>query len=317
MENPIYIATANRACSLLYSYIKEHSSRLWLLPVNVCPDVPLTFCLAQVSFKFIDIDPKTLCIDLDEVEKIIHQSPPGSIGLLYVRTYGVLNDIKSEFSRIKSIKKDILIIDDRCLCMPTCNPDFEGADMLLYSTGHCKQIDLNGGGFAFYNADVEYHIDEALLYNGTDEEVLYKKAFDEGCPLNNVPTGWLKQDYFEPFSEYFKKIKDKIPEREAQRTVINSIYSKNLPSEIQLRPEYQTWRFNIVVDSSVKDAILTNLFHNNLFASTHYHCVNRLFDSQIFLESDLLYSRVINLFNDKYYTEEKAIKTCEIINSII
>lgn len=30
-----------------------------------------------------------------------------------------------------------------------------------------------------------------------------------------------------------------------------------------------------------------------------------------------LFKYVVNLFNDQYYTEEQAIRTCEIINSII
>ena len=106
METWPYIATANRACSLLYSFIKEHSGGVWLLPVNVCPDVPLTFCLAKVPFLFVDINPETLCIDIDVVEHILHQSPSEYKGVLFVRTYGVLKDTSCEFEQIKSINKE-------------------------------------------------------------------------------------------------------------------------------------------------------------------------------------------------------------------
>ena len=314
MESHQYIATANRACSLLYSFIREHADRLWLLPVNVCPDVPLTFCLAKVAFKFVDINSHTLCIDINEVEKILHQSTSGSIGLLFVRTYGVLKDTSNDFKRLKSVCRDTLIIDDRCLCVPERTPSFWGADMILYSTGHCKQIDLGGGGLAFYQRMELYKIDPLLEYNGTDEEIIYKEAFKQGRPLESIPDGWLRMDRYLSPDDYLSKIEEAIPERLAYKEQINRIYAKNLPSSIQLSQEFQTWRFNIVVESSAKEAILSNLFKQGLFASSHYHSVNRLFDNVKYANSDDLYSCVINLFNDKYYTKEQAINTCEIIN---
>ena len=317
METRPYIATANRACSLLYSFIKEHSGGVWLLPVNVCPDVPLTFCLAKVPFQFVDINPETLCIDIGEVERILHQSPIDYKGVLYVRTYGVLKDTSSDFGRIKSISEDFLIIDDRCLCVPERNPQFGDADMLLYSTGHCKPIDLDGGGLAFYKKDTRFVIDNMLLYDGTDEEALYKQAFSLEKPFTSIPQGWLKMDSYISVDEYFAKIENQISDRIKQRETINEIYSSRLPFSIQLDNEYQSWRFNIRVAASLKEQIFDNLFKNGLFASSHYHSANRLFDNTRFPVSDSLYASVINLFNDKYYSREKAIETCNVINSVI
>ena len=317
MERQLYMATANRACSLLYSYIKEHNCGMWLLPVNVCPDVPLTFCLANVPFQFVDINPKTLCIDTEEVDRILHQSSSDYAGVLYVRTYGVLKDTSEEFENIKSISKKILIIDDRCLCVPERNPQFWGADMLLYSTGHCKQIDFSGGGLAFYKEENRYAIDEDLFYNGTDEECLYKKAFGEGKPFKEVPEGWLKMDTYLPIKDYLSNIDNAIPKRQVQRELINSIYTRLLPACIQLSSDFQSWRFNIKVAPNLKDKILKELFKKGLFASSHYHSVNRLFDKQEYPISDSLFKSVINLFNDNYYSQKKAIETCEIINKIV
>lgn len=317
MELWPYIQTANRACSLLYSYIKEHAGGVWILPVNVCPDVPLTFALAGVPFDFIDINPSTLCLDMQEVNRIIKENPRKYVGVLYVRTYGVIKDTSHDFRVIKSIDENISIIDDRCLCLPEISPDFWNADMILYSTGHCKQIDLNGGGFAYYSSETEYQIDDNLFYDGTDEEELYKKAFENGDPFQRVPKGWLKMDSYDKPSEYLERIETVIPSRNKQREEINLIYSRNLPSTIQMDPAFQQWRFNIRVPSHLKDAILCGLFKNGLFASNHYHSVNRLFDNKKFAVSDQLFECVINLFNDRYYNTEKAYKTCEIINKII
>lgn len=312
-----YIATANRACSLLYSFIKEHASGVWLLPVNVCPDVPLTFYLAKVPFLFVDIDPETLCINIGEVERVLYQSPSKYKGVLFVRTYGALKDTSREFEQIKSISKDVLIIDDRCLCVPERNPQFWNADMLLYSTGHCKQIDLDGGGLAFYKEGTKFRIDNMLLYDGTNEEALYKQAFSSEKPFTNIPQGWLKMDSYLSVEEYFAKIENLISDRIKQRELINEIYSNRLPLSIQFDKEYQSWRFNIRVDASLKEQVLENLFNNGLFASNHYHSANRLFDNTRFPVSDSLYTSVINLFNDKNYSTEKAIETCIVINRVI
>lgn len=317
MELWPYIQTANRACSLLYSYIKEHAGGVWILPVNVCPDVPLTYALAGVSFDFIDINPSTLCLDMQEVNRIIKENPRKYAGVLYVRTYGAIKDTSQDFRLIKTVDENISIIDDRCLCLPEILPEFWNADMILYSTGHCKQIDFNGGGLAYYSSATEYRIDDNLFYDGTDEEELYKKAFEKDEPFQKVPRGWLKMERFENPSDYIKRIDDFIPSRVEIRNDINNIYSENLPQSIQLGSDYQQWRFNIRVPSDQKDVILNELFKNGLFASSHYHSVNRLFDNSRYVVSDQLFESIINLFNDKYYTLNKAKQTCDIINNVL
>lgn len=86
-----HVATANRACALLYSFIKEQPQGIWLLPVNVCPDVPLTFALAGIQFQFVDINPQTLCIDIDDCKRRIKNKDSNVTGIVYVRTYGFFN----------------------------------------------------------------------------------------------------------------------------------------------------------------------------------------------------------------------------------
>lgn len=317
MDSFLYVSSANRACSLLYSYIKKHATGIWLLPVNVCPDVPLTFGLAGVPFEFVDIDPCTLCVNVEDIIIRIKKAPSIYAGIVYVRTYGFLKDTNKEFNDIKAINSEISIIDDRCLCLPEDTPFFYGSDMVLYSTGHCKQIDLGGGGIAFYKTKTLYDIDKDLVYDGTDEEFLYKEAYKNEHPLNEMPKGWLKMDTFMSPSDYLKKINETIPERVKRRDLLNSIYSEYLPSDIQFPEEYNNWRFNIKVSPQNKEKVLQELFENSLFASNHYHSVNRLFDSRIYKYSDSLYQTVVNLFNDNYYTEAQAYKTCEIINNIV
>lgn len=311
-----YIATANRACSLLYDCLKKHSKGTWLIPVNVCPDVPLTFHLANVPFRFVDIDPQTLCIDINKSIQLLMDHNSMYVGMVYVRTYGYLYDTTDIFASLKVLSPNLYIIDDRCLCLPDFNPDFYGADMCLFSTGHCKQIDLGGGGFACYIHKSEYEIDPDLYYDGTDEESAYKEAYNHEVPLKTIPKGWLKMDiYMNPY-DYLNKILEFVAKREQRKKILNGIYANGLPSTVQLPLIFQEWRFNILIPPRLKNHVLQSLFDNGLFASSHYHSANRLFDTQSFPVSDNLFNQVVNLFNDDYYTEEKAICTCEIINKV-
>ena len=83
---------ANRACGILYRILKAIDTSLpFLLPANVCPVVPLTFLSAGIKFKFIDINPNTLCID--EAMCINEIRTKQYAGLMFIRTYGYVYDL--------------------------------------------------------------------------------------------------------------------------------------------------------------------------------------------------------------------------------
>ena len=317
MEGSCYVASANRASALLYSFITEQPQGEWLLPVNVCPDVPLTFALAGIPFHFVDIDPHTLCIDIRECRNRIISKEASIIGIVYVRTYGYIVDTNQQFSLLREVNPELRIVDDRCLCIPEVPDNYGGADMILYSTGHCKPIDLGGGGLAFYAQPTSYNCTDDLHYDGTDEEILYKKAYENALPLSSIPQGWLYIGQYKNPKIYLQEIVQARNERIEQRESLNRIYRELLPESIQLHQNYQNWRFNILVSPVIKQRILESLFANGLFASSHYHSANRLFDTYEYKHSDRLFSQVINLFNDKYYTEEMAQCSCRIINEIL
>lgn len=73
------------------------------------------------------------------------------------------------------------------------------------------------------------------------------------------------------------------------------------------------WRFKIIVIN--RDRILKELFRNKLFASSHYASIGTILNRQSCPIADHLNQNIINLFKDKYYTEEKARRTVEIIRN--
>ena len=69
--------------------------------------------------------------------------------VLAVHTYGIEDDFNEQFAALRAINPTIAIIDDRCLCMPELEEPNSIADLVLYSTGEKKQVELGAGGIGY------------------------------------------------------------------------------------------------------------------------------------------------------------------------
>ena len=148
------IIQAPRACAILYNLLTSQTqAKPWLMPANICPIVPITFMKARVPFELVDISARTLHLDLERAVSLIGTHKFG--GLLYAHTYGDESTPEDFFERVRSIDSDLIIVDDRCLCIP----GFERstlADVVLYSTGYAKIVELHFGGYALISEALRY-----------------------------------------------------------------------------------------------------------------------------------------------------------------
>src|SRR5512135_1457121 len=113
----MYTVLAPRASSILYDVLVSRSEqRPFLLPANICPIVPITFLKARVPFEFVDISAGNLHMDLEQAEALIRKRNLG--GLLYAHTYGETSTPDEFFGLIRDISPGLVVIDDRCLCLP-------------------------------------------------------------------------------------------------------------------------------------------------------------------------------------------------------
>lgn len=274
------LVSDNRACRILYNFLSSNVfERPVVVPSNVCEVVPAVFKEAGVDFTYSDIDPNSLCLDLNQVLNHLD----GYSGILFVHTYGIEKSFECFFKEIKKSNPDFFIIDDRCLCIPSTSAPNTSADLCLFSVGEKKQVDLGMGGFAYIQDNLSYRI----------------------CNLK--PSSFLN-DSFWHFDTSL--VEDKTRGAITHRDRLNAIYHSSLPEDIQLQDVFQNWRFNILVDN--KQSILEALFANGLFASSHYRPLTDTSHNAAWL-----HSHVINLFNDFHYSEEMAANTCSIINSLI
>lgn len=274
------LVTANRANKILYNFIKSnHIVGKVLLPANICESVIYTLQYAGMELELVDIQTDNLCIDQEAVLSLAKEASM----LLFVHTYGVENDFYDFFQKVREVNTNIVIVDDKCLCMPDLYIEDNPADLVLYSTGAKKMVNLGGGSIG-YVAD--------------------QWKYDE---IEVVPNEYLTNEMWLLDT---KQLYMKMDAMIAHKEKLNAVYRKMLPSAIQLPDAYQHWRFNILTDK--KNEILKALFAEGLFASSHYKSLSN--DSIV---AQNLYEHVLNLFNDQYYTEEQVIRTCEIINAIL
>lgn len=306
---------APRASAILYNLLVSRADRRpWLLPANICPIVPLTFFKARLPFEFVDISAQTLSMNLDRAEGLVKTRKYG--GLLYAHPYGEASTPDDFFKTIKSKDPDLCLLDDRCLCIPQIEPPPNPiADLILYSTGYAKIVELNHGGYAFINEEANYQVSQLPFVQKDldDLESAYKQAVRERMKYEYRDTHWLETDaaFLPAWYDYQRQIEDNLSTSLLHRAGINAIYAERLPGEIQLPQAYQTWRFSIRVKD--KPRILDAIFTAGLFASSHYASLAGIMSDGRAPVAESLAAEVINLFNDHHFTASQAEMVCKVI----
>ena len=308
------IVQAPRASAILYNLLVSRADhRPWLLPANICPIVPLIFYKARITFKLVDISAQTLQIDLELVEELVSTRKYG--GLLYAHTYGDSSTPQDFFRRIKDHSPDVLVVDDRCLCIPEADPAQDtNADVCLFSTGYAKIVDLGRGGYAFFKKELNA-LPTKLPFNSDDYTALersYKQVLQDRRRFEYHDSNWLETDADLPsWYDYSRRIQDTLTGTLRTRAEINTVYQNRLPHEIQFPSQYQNWRFNIRVKNGRR--ILEALFAAGLFASSHYASLAGIMTGDRAPNAEKLASEVINLFNDHHFSISRAENACNII----
>lgn len=308
------IVQAPRASAILYHMLtSQGQASPWLLPANICPIVPITFFKAGVPFEFVDISAETLHMDLEQAGRRLERGRFG--GLLYAHTYGEPSTPDEFFRETKSRYPDLILVDDRCLCVPDLDPPQDSsADVSLFSTGYAKLVELNFGGYAFLKESVPYQ-PESIPFDPQAYEKMekgFKQAVYDRMPYRYVDSDWLQTDADLPaWYDYRKQIETGLETSLRHRAAINEIYARKLPPEIQLPPGYQTWRFNLRLKN--KERVLEAIFASGLFASSHYASLAGIMVSGQSTRAETLAKEVVNLFNDHHFDPQKAAQVCAVI----
>ncbi len=308
-----------RASIILYNVLKSiRPKKKFILPLNICPIVPAIFLKAKVKFEFIDISLDNLCMNQELLLDKIYNEDVG--GVLFVKTFGIELDTRSLFKKIKKINREIFIIDDCCLQIPKFDYDIESsyADLAIFSTGYSKYVDIGWGGFGFLNDRINYQKNYLIFYQKDLESFTSEtqKCINNNCLFQYKDNFWLgsNEARYDDFTIYKNAIIKKVQEIKEHKELLNSVYKKNLPAEIQLGDRFSNWRFSILVEN--KEDLLKDIFDAGLFASSQYKEVDYMYKKNAIKNSNAqkIHKRIINLFNDFRFTLSQANQIVEIIN---
>jgi hypothetical protein len=255
-------------------------------------------------------------MDLDQVWDKLRLAEFEWGGLLYGHTYGDPDTPEDYFRTIKESWPHLLLIDDRCLCVPDLVPPAaQAADVALYSSGYAKIVDIGYGGYAFAREDVPCrHI--SLPFDRADLSALEaacKSSIAASRPFQYRDSDWLETDAHLPaWDDYAQRVSAAIAASLAHRREINAVYNSMIPVELRLPERFQLWRYNL--RHLEAERLLDAVSSAGLFASRHYASLAGIFGSGIGVNSAALAASILNLFNDFHYTVDMAERTARIIS---
>lgn len=309
------VVNAARAAAILYGLLVSQRRRLpWLIPANICPIVPITFLKAGVPFELVDISTATLHMDLELATERLACREFG--GVLYAHTYGEPSTPLDFFALAKAKQPELVVVDDRCLCRPDLTvPAALVPDVVLYSTGYAKPVDLGFGGYAFIRNDIEYALPSLPFTpeSYASLEVAYKSSVRERTTFVYRDSDWLQTTSTGPLQPYLQQIAAAAEQSDLQRARISRIYAELLPEALQLPPAYQSWRFNLRVKD--RALLLKTIFSANLFASAHYASLGGIMAPGRCPVAEGLAAEVVNLFIDRNVTEDQAEKLSLLVRA--
>ena len=300
-----------RGCAVLYNTLRANSvSGKVLMPANICETVPAVYMILGMEPVFCDISREDWQMDRQAAAEMLEES---SFAVLhYNHTYGYIGKEDELFLReIKNRYPELFVIDDRCLCFPELNMTQSPADLVLYSTGFVKYLDLGWGGFGYLAEGVQYS-EYALAYREADLDEFDRHI--KNCHRENrkadprvMTSFWL--DTACERENYFEEIDDKIHEATEHREAINRIYAR-IPGS--MKPGYHNWRYQLLLENTRECHDL--LYQHHLFCSNHYKSLGEgYFTEAVTPNCDYLESHVLNLFNDFRYTLKQAEETAALL----
>ncbi len=312
------IITASRASAIIYGLAGANQKGIWLLPANVCPAVPLALMQAGTAFEFIDINPASLCMDVEQAcQRIAEPDSPPVAGLIYVRSYGFAAHGATDLQTLRqALPGSTILVDDQCLSTPDIDLDTRpnnDASAVIFSTGYGKVLDLGGGGYGVLYGQPAYAPppamsaqDAALAY--TAMTARYKDAMQSGDVFSNENIApWICGNPGADWPDLKARISKTLPDVIVHKKMLNQVYDdglRGLDGINPLAPNQHIWRYTVLAHR--RDEFLALLFRNGLFASAHYYPASLLFGGHPCPRAHALHKSVLNFFNDVHFSIEQA-----------
>ncbi len=331
-----------RGSSALWAVLKslDMANAKVLLPVNICEIIYPIVIKAGFEPIFYDVDSVTGNARLDNIEDSFTGE---ETVLIVVHNFGAPLEI-SEISKWAK-KNNLFLIEDVCNAI---GATYQGkplgifGDASFFSFGYAKMIEYGVGGAAFIRdtaltSAVKRRIASLDEYSDThkSKDMEYQRRLREIRQTTGTQTPATYLPLYKEYSEYLLyriDLKTENEIRELLNHLDNSIaerarkalrYRNEITStrvmHINEIPGQVYWRYNIRVESEIRDDLIMELRKNNILASTWFLPIVELFESDIdmgkYSGSRTFGNQVINLFVDHRVSQNDISKAIGVINN--
>lgn len=339
-----YISFTQNATTGMWALLKalEIKGRKIIIPVNVCFVVPCAIILSGNIPVFVDID-KSYSSAINLLEKF---SDPEIYALVYPNNYGNVGEIEKIIS-IANRKKWILI-EDTCPALGAKYKDKYVGSFTNYSFtsfGQGKILDINAGGAVAVNdrnlhnaigqiitklkpyssksrtlyesfnrfyaeAVTSIENDEDLSKFGKAISLAFKDGLISGLNINPLTLKFLANE----LSNIDNYVEVTTKNAEYYQTVIDTENVEVLSHS----PGSAYWRQNILVPKQNRDDLIRYLRNNNVKVSKYFPSIDRCFykreGKNEYLQSDQMYSRLINLWPGHHTKYPDIVRLSSLLN---
>lgn len=330
-----------RGSTALFSILKslDINKKRILLPVNICEIIYPIVVKAGFTPVFYDVNENTGIGNLSNIQDAF--SGKESV-LLAVHNFGIPLDIEDISDWAK--ENNIFLIEDVCNSL---GASFKNkllgtwGDAAIFSFGYVKIIEHGVGGAVsvkdiILKNKVQSIINSFENYSSIHKEknTYFQKKITEVRQQNKKNKIQTYSSLYEEYSNYLLYNIDKsdvkgiinqfnyLAENLAQRNRKAALYRKGIDSNKVNHIEEVNgqiyWRYNLLVDPTIREDLILELRKNKILVSTWYPPIVDFFINDFnvnnFSGSYLFSKKVVNLFVDHRVSESDIAKTINIIN---
>lgn len=334
---------SGRGSSALWAILKsiEKPHTKILLPVNICEIIIPVIQSVEMIPVFYDVNENTGNATLKDIENAYSGE---ETVLLAVHNFG--QPLEIDIIASWAQQKKIFLIEDVCNALGASYKNIPlglWGDAAIFSFGYVKIIEHGVGGAALIKDENLKNRVQDLISSLPEYSEVYVKQnnfFQEQVrKIRNEEDNLYNSDYKKLYTDYSSYLFYKISEEEIiqiitklkflqeniKHRVINAdIYRQGIVSKKIIHPSNIDgriyWRYNLLVESSIRDEVLLDLRNNNILASTWYPPIAHLFYDS-FLENSFqgaykFSKKIINLFVDYRVSEADILRTINLLNKI-
>ncbi len=293
---------AGRAATAIYALLRSlFSGRDVVVPANICYAAVYPIVYSGNNPVFCDIADRSGNVSLDTIKKAM----TGNVAAVVVpHMYG--NPV-SDIATIAGFcrKNGIVLIED---CASAMGASIDGkkvggfGDFSVFSTGHAKIIDLQGGGVLFSDNDisrVKSILDElpvrdaGAVQKESEFSRVYRRFLNTRRALAEFPErDYFRRDFRDCYiygcpaalrakieEEVNSRLNGEVSSRRERFEALRAVFE----SRVGAAPVYDyaggsvPWRFSFFVDGNLRQAVADALLKEGIPVSDWYPTINELF----------------------------------------